>query len=115
MLCYRIRVISWQMNYINIDFKNFISLIKLHLSNYPLKQLVRRMHISHMAFQSNELKNDTLPKWHIHTSDNGVERPKKKTPPKIKTQTNPQTNPSGLNQLLSQFHNPLRCLQLNFL
>lgn len=81
------------------------------------------MHISYMAFQSNELENDTLPKWHIHTSDNRVERPKKphqptqppNPPPQTKTQTNPQTNPSSLSQLLSLFQNPVRCLQLNFL
>lgn len=36
------------------------------------------MHISHIAFQSNELENDTLPKWHILTSDNRVERQKQK-------------------------------------
>lgn len=69
------------MNYINIDFNNFISLIKLHLSNYPLKRFAMWAHISHMAFQSNELENDTLPKWHIHTSDNRVERQKKKNNP----------------------------------
>lgn len=64
-----------------------------------------RMHIFHMTFQSNELeKNDTLPKWHIHTSDNRIERQEKplqtkKTQPinqpkkpKTKTQKPPPQN-----------------------
>ena len=47
-----------------------------------------RMHISHMASQSNELENDTLPKWHIHMSDNKLER-KKKTKPNTQNPNQP--------------------------
>lgn len=52
-----------------------------------------RMHISHMAFQSNELENDTLPKWHIHTFDNRVERPEKK-PQNQPTANQPHPKPT---------------------
>lgn len=49
-----------------------------------------RMHIFHMTFQSNELENDTLPKWHIHTSDNRIER-HKKTPTTTKKTNTPES------------------------
>lgn len=48
-----------------------------------------QMHIFRIAFQSNELENETLSKWHIHTCVNSVERPKQK---KIKTTQKPPQN-----------------------
>lgn len=67
-----------------------------------------RMHISHMTFQSNDLENDTLPNWHIHTSDNRTEgqkkRPTKNPQKKNPTQNqNPNKSPDYCQLLISVF------------